>query len=78
VTEYAFNKKSDYLAYIVESANTAGNSIELYGLNTGTLKVLASDTARFSKLTWQKEGEWTGVLQGLPQRPLRRRQCNGV
>lgn len=57
VTEYAFNKKSDYLAYIVESANTAGNSIELFNLSTGNLKVLASDTARFSKLTWQKEGD---------------------
>ncbi len=57
VTEYALNKKSDYLAYIVESANTAGNSIELYHLNTGNLKVLASDTARFSKLTWQKDGD---------------------
>lgn len=57
VTEFAFNKKSHYLAYIVESANTAGNSIELYHLPTGNLKVLASDTSRFSKLTWQKEGE---------------------
>ena len=57
VTEYAFNKKSDHLAYIVESANTAGNSIELYGLNNNTLKVLASDTSKFSKLTWQKEGD---------------------
>ncbi len=57
VTEYAINKKSDYLAYIVEAANTAGNSIELFHLNTGNLKVLASDTARFSKLTWQKEGD---------------------
>jgi dipeptidyl aminopeptidase/acylaminoacyl peptidase len=57
VTEFAFNKKSDYLAYIVESANTAGNSIELYHLPTGNLKVLASDTSRFSKLTWQKEGD---------------------
>src|SRR5688572_12808649 len=57
VTEFAFNKKSDFLAYIVESANTAGNSIELYHLPTGNLKVLASDTSRFSKLTWQKEGE---------------------
>jgi dipeptidyl aminopeptidase/acylaminoacyl peptidase len=57
VTEFAFNKKSDFLAYIVESANTAGNSIELYQLATGNLKVLASDTSRFSKLTWQKEGE---------------------
>ncbi len=57
VTEYAFNKKSDHLAYIVESANTAGNSIELYNLNNTMLKVLASDTARFSKLTWSKEGD---------------------
>ena len=57
VTEYAFNKKSDYLAYIVESANSAGNSAELFHLNNYTLKVLASDTAKFSKLTWQKEGD---------------------
>lgn len=57
VTEYAFNKKSDHLAYIVESANSAGNSAELFHLNNYTLKVLASDTAKFSKLTWQKEGD---------------------
>jgi len=57
VTEYVFNKKSDHLAYIVESANTAGNSIELYNLNNTMLKVLASDTSKFSKLTWQREGD---------------------
>jgi hypothetical protein len=57
VTEYAFNKKSDQLAYIVESANTAGNSAELFNLLNYNLNVLASDTARFSKLTWQKEGD---------------------
>ena len=57
VTEYSFNKKSDHFAYIVESANTAGNSAELFNLNNYNLKVLASDTAKFSKLTWQKEGD---------------------
>ena len=57
VTEYAFNKKSTHLAYIVESANTAGNSAELFNLQNYTIKVLASDTSKFSKLTWQKEGE---------------------
>ena len=49
VTEYAFNKKSDYLAYIVESSNAAGNSVKLFNLNTYTLKVIASDTLKFSK-----------------------------
>ncbi len=57
VTEYAFNKKSDWLAYIVESANAAGNSAELFNLENYTLKILASDTSKFSKLSWQKEGE---------------------
>ncbi|WP_276485368.1 alpha/beta hydrolase family protein [Paraflavitalea pollutisoli] len=57
VTAWSFNKRSDYLAYIVESANQAGNSVELFNLDNYSLKVLASDTARFSKLTWQKEGE---------------------
>lgn len=57
VTEYGFNKKSDYLAYIVEAANVAGNSVELFNLNTSTLKVVASDTLKFSKLTWAKEGD---------------------
>ncbi len=57
VTEYAFNKKSDYLAYIVESANIAGNSAELFNLTNYSLKVIASDTLKFSKLSWQKEGD---------------------
>jgi dipeptidyl aminopeptidase/acylaminoacyl peptidase len=56
VTEYAFNKKGDYLSYIVESANVAGNSVELFNLDTYTLKVVASDTLKFSKLTWAKNG----------------------
>lgn len=56
VTEFAFNKKSDHIAYIVESANVAGNSVELFNLENYTLKVLASDTLKFSKLFWQKEG----------------------
>ncbi|AXY77389.1 S9 family peptidase [Paraflavitalea soli] len=57
VTAYAFNKKSDYLAYIVESANIAGNSVELFNLDNYSLRIIASDTCKFSKLTWQKEGE---------------------
>ncbi|HEV7621694.1 MAG TPA: prolyl oligopeptidase family serine peptidase, partial [Flavisolibacter sp.] len=56
VTEYEFNKKSDHIAYLVESANIAGNSAELFNLENYNLKVLASDTLKFSNLTWQKDG----------------------
>jgi dipeptidyl aminopeptidase/acylaminoacyl peptidase len=57
ITEYAFNKKSDYLSYIAESDNIAGNSVALINLNSYNIRVIASDTLRFSKLSWQKEGE---------------------
>jgi dipeptidyl aminopeptidase/acylaminoacyl peptidase len=57
VTEFAFNKKSGQFAYIVESANNAANSVELYNLGNNNLKVIASDTIKFNKLTWQKEGD---------------------
>ena len=57
VTEFSFNKKSDHLAYIIEAANSAGNTVELYNLSSNGIKVLASDTTKFSKLTWQKEGD---------------------
>lgn len=57
VTASAFNKKGDFLAYVIEGANDAANSVELFNLNTYALKVLASDTCRFSQLTWQKKGD---------------------
>jgi dienelactone hydrolase len=63
VTEYSFNKKSDYIAYIVESANMAGNSVELFNLQNYSLKILASDTLKFSKLSWQKEGDGLAFLK---------------
>jgi dipeptidyl aminopeptidase/acylaminoacyl peptidase len=56
VTDYVFNKKSDYLSYIVEAANTAGNAVELLNLTNYNLKIIASDTCKFSKLNWQKDG----------------------
>lgn len=70
VTEYAFNKKSDHLAYIIESANAAGNSAELFNLENYTLKVLASDTSKFSKLTWQKEGDGLAFFKNIPERKV--------
>jgi dipeptidyl aminopeptidase/acylaminoacyl peptidase len=65
VTEYAFNKKSNYIAYIIESANTAGNSVELLNLPQYQLKVIASDTSKFSKLSWQKEGDGLAFYKSI-------------
>jgi len=41
----------------------AGNSVELFNLQNYSLKILASDTLKFSKLTWQKEGDGLAFLK---------------
>lgn len=57
VTAHSFNKKGDYLAYIVAGSNNEANSVELFDLRTYQIRVVSSDTSSFSQLTWQKEGE---------------------
>lgn len=57
VSSFAFNKKGDHLAYIVESGNAAGNSVELFNLASYSIKIIASDTTKFSSLSWSKEGD---------------------
>jgi dienelactone hydrolase len=57
VKEYAFNKKGDFLAYIVGGENTYANTIELFDLRSYATKVINSDTLGYSSLTWSPNGE---------------------
>jgi len=55
VTESSFNKPSNRFAYV-----TAGGSIhtvELLNLTNASSTVLASDTTKFSRLSWDREGQ---------------------
>lgn len=52
VSEFAFNKKSTLLAYLVDASDKTGNGIYLKNLNNGTLTTLDSDTSTYSTLTW--------------------------
>ncbi|MET0300308.1 MAG: hypothetical protein ABW036_11120, partial [Flavitalea sp.] len=56
VGSFGFSKNNSQLAYIVETGNKSANSVELFDLNTSVLKVIASDTTRFTGLQWQKDG----------------------
>ncbi len=62
VSGFSFNKKGDFLACIIQPANAAGNSVELYDLKKSIIHILASDTLPFSSLTWTREGNSLGFL----------------
>ncbi len=63
VEEFAFNKKSSYLAYTVDAADKIGNGVYLFDLNNATSQILDGDQKYYSKLVWddaqEKEKNWS-------------------
>ncbi len=63
VEEFAFNKKSSYLAYTVDAADKIGNGIFVVDLATKASQVLDGDKKYYSKMVWddveEKEKNWT-------------------
>ncbi|PWN08053.1 S9 family peptidase [Rhodohalobacter mucosus] len=62
VSEFAFNKKSSHLAYLVDASERAGNGIYLRNMESGALLTLDSDSSVYSGLTWDDDdalrNEW--------------------
>lgn len=52
VSDFAFNKNSNHLAYTVDAADMVGNGLYLYDLKNNILKNLDSDRKTYSSLIW--------------------------
>ncbi|MCH6236180.1 alpha/beta hydrolase family protein [Cognataquiflexum rubidum] len=63
VSEFALNKKSSHLAYIVDAKDKIGNGIYLLNLTTMSTNVLDSDQKSYQGLVWDdkesKKKEWS-------------------
>lgn len=55
VSEWAFNKKGTYLAYIIDASGKKGNGVELYKLASDQLVGIDSDTSSYLNLAWEKK-----------------------
>jgi len=65
VSEFAFNKRGDWLAWVVDAREKAGNGVQLRSMKTGVIFPLESDRAVYSKLTWTEKGDGLAVLKGV-------------
>lgn len=69
VSEFAFNKKSTMLAYLVDASEKEGNGIYLKNLNTNALTSLDTDTLSYTNLSWDDENthrtKWNEKGTGL-------------
>ncbi len=65
VSEFAFDKHGDRLAWLVDAADKEGNGIELREMSTGATQVLDSAKAQYKSLTWTEKGDGLAVLRGV-------------
>lgn len=73
VGEFGFNKKGTHLAFTVDADSRAGNGVLVRHLDLGTVEVLDSEQADYSRLTWNEEGTSLAVLRGTENEEFVRR-----
>ena len=64
VSEFAFDKKGDWLAFTIDAQDKAGNGIQLRNMNTGSVQPLDSAAAVYKGLTWTEKGDALAALRG--------------
>jgi len=64
VSEFAFNKKGQWLALSIDAQGKSGNGIQLHNLQTGAITPLDSAEAVYKQLTWTEKGDGLTVLKG--------------
>ena len=64
VSEFAFDKKGQWLAWIIDAKEMSGNGIQLRNIKTGVVLSLDNDKAVYKRLTWTEKGDRLAVLKG--------------
>jgi dipeptidyl aminopeptidase/acylaminoacyl peptidase len=65
VAEFAFDKKGEWLAWIVDAQDKAGNGIQLRHMTTGAVLPLDSDKASYRSLRWDDKEQLLTALKGV-------------
>ncbi|HEX3747157.1 MAG TPA: prolyl oligopeptidase family serine peptidase [Bryobacteraceae bacterium] len=65
VSEFAFDKPGDRLAWIVDATDKEGNGIEFRDMHTGDTQVLDSAKANYKHVTWTEKGDALAALRGV-------------
>ena len=70
VAEFAFDKKGDLLALVIDVQGQVGNGVQLRDMKTGVLRQLESARAVYQNLSWSEKGEAFSVLKAVEDKSL--------
>jgi dipeptidyl aminopeptidase/acylaminoacyl peptidase len=65
VSEFAFDKKGDWLACLIDARDKAGNGVVLRNMNTGAQQALDSAAAVYKGLNWTEKGDGLAAVRGI-------------
>jgi len=66
VSEFAFDKRGRYVAWVIDAQDKAGNGIQYRDLGTGAIRSIDSDDkAVYARPSWNEEGDGLAVLRGI-------------
>ncbi len=64
VSDFAFDKAGNWLAWTVDAPDKLGNGVELRDMRSGTITALDSAKATYRGLNWTDKGNGLAVLRG--------------
>ncbi|HEX3876555.1 MAG TPA: prolyl oligopeptidase family serine peptidase [Bryobacteraceae bacterium] len=64
VSDFAFDKKGAWMAYLIDATDKAGNGIELRNMSTGVTVPLDNAEANYRGLNWTEKGDGLSTLRG--------------
>ena len=64
VAQYAFDKKGQWLVWIVDAHEQSGNGVLLRNMATGVILPLDTEKAEYKRLAWTEKGDGLTVLKG--------------
>jgi acetyl esterase/lipase len=65
VSDFAFDKKGDKLAWIIDALDKEGNGVALRNMISGAVTPLDSAKASYKGLTWTEKGDGLATLRGV-------------
>lgn len=70
VSDFAFTKNGDWLAWVVDAQDQAGNGVNVRNLESGAVFALESGKAVYKGLNWTEKGDALAVLRGVEDKTL--------
>ena len=65
VAEFSFDKKGDWLAFIIDAQDRIGNGVQLRNMTNGAVLPLDSDKANYKGLNWSEKSDGLTTLKGV-------------